>query len=457
MSRAGTDTNVGVDRWACEREVGVNDGGSDSVATQQPGAGGASIRRILSASWIGTAVETYDFYIYGTAASLVFGPLFFPKASDPAQLLLSYSTFAVAFIARPLGGAFFGHFGDRIGRKSTLVASLLLMGLSTLLVAFLPGYDAIGWAAPALLCVLRFGQGFGLGGEWGGAVLLAAENAPPGKRGLYGCVPLLGAPTGFLLANGLFLLLGLFMTPEAFKAWGWRLPFAASVILVGVGLWIRLRIGETPAFQKAMAEADGASHVPTVEVFRRHPLPLLGATLATVACFAIFYISTTFALGYGVGPLKYDREAFLGAQLLAMLFMAGGIVLAGLASDRTTPRHVLIAGCAGTVVVGLLMGGMVVADALPRVWAWMAMALLMMGLVYGPLGSYMPSLFPPRVRYTGVSIAFNVGGILGGGLAPVVAQKLSESGSAAPVGLYLAAAAVASLAGLIPLKARYAE
>ncbi|WP_293898999.1 MFS transporter [Phenylobacterium sp.] len=426
------------------------------MAATGPGAGRASTRRVLAASMIGTAVETYDFYIYGTAASLVFGPLFFPKASASAQLLSAYATFAVAFFARPLGGAFFGHFGDRIGRKSTLVASLLLMGASTVLVAFLPGYATLGWWAPFLLCVLRFGQGFGLGGEWGGAVLLAVENAPPGRRGRFGSIPLLGAPTGFLLANGLFLILGLVLTPEQFKAWGWRLPFLASVGLVGIGLWIRLRIGETPAFEKMLAAAE-TSPVPTVEVFRRHPLALLGATLAVIACFAIFYISTTFALGYGVGTLKYDREAFLGAQLLAMLFMAGGIVVAGIAADRATPRQVLIAGCVGTVVVGGAMGVMVVAGSLSLVWAWMAAALLMMGLVYGPLGSYLPSLFPPQLRYTGVSIAFNIGGILGGGLAPIVAQKLSETGGAAPVGAYLAAAAVLSLCGLIPLKARYGE
>jgi len=430
--------------------------GNDRVASTDAGAKSASIRRVLSASWVGTAVETYDFYIYGTAASLVFGPLFFPSASPSAQLLSAYATFAVAFIARPLGGAFFGHFGDRIGRKSTLVASLLLMGASTVLIAFLPGYATLGWVAPALLCLLRFGQGFGLGGEWGGAVLLAVENAPPGRRGLFGCVPLLGAPTGFLLANGLFLILGLLLTPEQFKAWGWRLPFAASVVLVGIGLWIRLRIGETPEFQKAMAE-DAPSHVPTAEVFKRHPGPLLGATLAVIACFAIFYLSTAFALGWGVGTLKYDREAFLGAQLLAMLFMAGGILAAGRLADMTSSRAVLIAGCVGTIVVGLAMGSMVVAGDLTSVWAWMAAALLMMGFVYGPLGSFLPSLFPPRVRYTGVSIAFNVGGILGGGLAPFVAQMLAEKGGVTPVGLYLAGAALLSLIGLVTVRARYAD
>jgi MFS family permease len=426
------------------------------VASSDAGADRASIARILSASWVGTAIETYDFYIYGTAASLVFGPLFFPTASASAQLLSAYATFAVAFVARPLGGAFFGHFGDRIGRKSTLVASLLLMGLSTVLIAFLPGYGAIGWAAPALLCLLRFGQGFGLGGEWGGAVLLAVENAPPGRRGLFGAVPLLGAPTGFLLANGLFLLLGLFLTGDQFKAWGWRLPFAASVVLVAVGLWIRLRIGETATFRKAMAEAE-PSHVPTAEVFKRHAPQLLGATLAVICCFAIFYLSTAFALGWGVGTLKYDREAFLGAQLLAMLFMAAGILAAGRASDASSPRTVLIVGCIGTVVVGLAMGAMVVANRLPLVWAWMAAALTMMGLVYGPLGSFMPSVFPPRVRYTGVSIAFNVGGIIGGGLAPFIAQQLAETYGVASVGGYLAAAALLSLIGLIALRPKHAD
>jgi MFS family permease len=420
------------------------------------GAAGASTRRVLAASVVGTAVETYDFYIYGTAASLVFGALFFPKASASAQLLSAYATFAVAFFARPLGGAFFGHFGDRIGRKSTLVASLLLMGGSTVAIAFLPGYAAIGWFAPLILCLLRFGQGFGLGGEWGGAVLLAVENAPPGKRGRFGSTPLLGAPTGFLLANGLFLILGLFLSPDEFKAWGWRLPFLASVALVGIGLWIRLRIGETPTFQRAMAEAE-ASHVPAAEVFKRHPGALAGATLAVIACFAIFYISTTFCLGWAVGTLRYEREHFLGAQLAAMLFMAGGIVLAGVLADRWSPRRVLIWGCAGTVAVGGLMGLMVTAGSLVLVWAWMSAALLMMGFVYGPLGAFMPSLFPPRVRYTGVSIAFNVGGILGGGLTPLVAQQLAEKGGVTPVGLYLAGAGLLSLVGLLALRPRYED
>ena len=210
--------------------------------------------RILAASLVGTAVEFYDFYIYATAASLVFGPLFFPSDSPSAQLLAAYASFGIAFFARPIGSVIFGHFGDRIGRKSTLVASLLLMGGSTLLIAFLPTYAMAGWLAPLLLCILRFGQGFGLGGEWGGAALLAVENAPPGWRGRFGMFPQLGAPVGFLLANGLFLILGVMLTPEQFQLWGWRIPFLLSAVLVIVGLWVRLRISETPAFSKMLAE-----------------------------------------------------------------------------------------------------------------------------------------------------------------------------------------------------------
>ena len=426
------------------------------MTTSKPTAPGASTRRVLTASLVGTAVEFYDFYIYATAASLVFPQLFFPKSSDSAQLLQSYATFAVAFFARPVGAAFFGHFGDRIGRKSTLVASLMMMGVSTFLIAFLPTYAMVGWVAPALLCVLRFGQGFGLGGEWGGAALLAVENAPPGWRARFGMFPQLGAPVGFIAANGLFLLLGLLLTTEDFQAWGWRLPFLASAVLVGLGLWVRLRISETPAFQKAMAEAE-PSHVPLAEVVTRHGAALLGGTFAVVACFAIFYLSTAFALGYGTTTLGYSRETFLAVQLGAIIFLAVGIIAAGYGADATSPRRVLMAGCVGTVIVGLAMGSVMEAGSLWLIWAWLSAALLMMGFVYGPLGAFLPSLFPPRVRYTGASMAFNLGGILGGGLAPIVAQALSNQGGLTPVGWYLAAAAVVSLIGLAPLKARYTD
>jgi MFS family permease len=410
----------------------------------------------LAASLVGTAVEFYDFYIYATAASLVFPSLFFPKSSDSAQLLQSYATFAVAFFARPVGAAFFGHFGDRIGRKSTLVASLMMMGASTLLIAFLPTYAMVGWVAPALLCLLRFGQGFGLGGEWGGAALLAVENAPPGWRARFGMFPQLGAPVGFIAANGLFLILGVFLTQDDFLAWGWRLPFLASAILVGLGLWVRLRIGETPAFQKVLAQSE-TSHVPLAEVVKRHPGALVGGTLAAVACFAVFYISTAFALGYGTTVLGHSRETFLQVQLGAIVFMAAGIIAAGYAADASNSRRVLMGGCLATVGVGAVMAAMMGAGSLVMVWAWLSLALFVMGFVYGPLGAFLPSLFPPRVRYTGASMVFNIGGIIGGGLTPVIAQSLANGGGLVPVGGYLAGAAALSFAGLFMLKVRYED
>ena len=305
---------------------------------------GPSAARILSASLVGTAVEFYDFYIYATAASLVFGPLFFPASSPAAQLLAAYASFALAFFARPLGASVFGHFGDRIGRKSTLVASLLLMGGSTVAIGLLPTYQTIGWTAPLLLCLLRFGQGFGLGGEWGGAALLAVENAPPGWRGRFGIFPQLGAPVGFIAANGLFLILGMTLTPDQFRDWGWRLPFLASALLVGLGLWVRLKLTETPAFAAAMAEAP-PPRVPIAALFRDHLRETIAGTFAVVACFALFYVATAFALGYGTTRLGYSREAFLAVQLGAILFMAGGILLSGWLSDRFDPRRVLIGGC----------------------------------------------------------------------------------------------------------------
>ena len=411
----------------------------------------ASHRRILAASLVGTAVEFYDFYIYATAASLVFGKLFFPSASASAQLMSAYATFALAFFARPLGAAVFGHFGDRLGRKSTLVASLMLMGGSTLAIAFLPTYAQAGWVAPFLLCVLRFGQGFGLGGEWGGAALLAVENAPPGWRARFGMFPQLGAPVGFIAANGLFLLLGVLLTPEQFLAWGWRIPFLLSIVLVGVGLWVRLKLTETPAFAAALKEAPPAK-APLGELLRDYPLQTLAGTFAVVACFAIFYLTTAFALGYGTTKLGYSRETFLGVQLGAIGFMAAGIVAAGYWADATSPRRVLMAGCIATVAGGFLLGPMMGSGSLWLIWAFLSLGLVMMGLVYGPLGAFLPGLFPARVRYTGASVAFNIGGILGGGLAPMIAQALADRGGLVPVGYYLSGAALISLCALALVK-----
>jgi MFS family permease len=401
----------------------------------------------LLASLVGTAVEFYDFYIYATAASLIFGPMFFPGKSPSLQLLQSYASFGLAFLARPIGAVAFGHFGDRIGRKSTLVVSLLLMGGSTVAIGCLPGYATLGWIAPVLLCLLRFGQGFGLGGEWGGAALLAVENAPPGRRAWYGMFPQLGAPVGFIAANGLFLILGLWLSPADFKAWGWRAPFLASAALVGLGLWVRLKLTETPAFRAALA-VEPPAKVPLTEVLGGWARQTLAGAFAVVACFALFYLTTAFALGYGTTTLGYDRRLFLGVELGAILFLALGIVLAARLSDRFSPRRVLIAGCGLTGVAGLALAPMLGSGSLPVIALYLCLALLSMGFVYGPLGAWLPGLFPARVRYTGASIAFNVGGILGGGVAPLLAQYLAEHGGLWRVGMYLIAAAVISLAGL---------
>jgi MFS family permease len=408
------------------------------------------------ASLVGTSVEFYDFYIYATAASLVFGPLFFPSTSPSAQLLASYASFGLAFLARPVGGIIFGHFGDRVGRKSTLVASLLLMGLSTAAIAFLPTYQMMGWIAPALLCLLRLGQGIGLGGEWSGAALLAVENAPEGWRGRFGSVPQLGAPIGFLLANGFFLLLGEWLTPEQFASWGWRLPFLASISLVALGLWVRLRLTETPAFEQALHERPPAA-VPLAEVFRSHLGLTVAGTLGVVACFAVYYIATAFALGYGTTELGYERQTFLGAQLIAILFMAAGITLAGWASDRFRPSLVLLFGCVGTVVSGLALAPLLGSGDLSRVFTFLCLALLTMGFVYGPLGAWLTGLYPARVRYTATSLAFNIGGIIGGGLTPAVAQLLAQRGGLQLVGLYLIAAAGLSVIGIVATMRRPAS
>jgi metabolite-proton symporter len=411
--------------------------------------------RVLTASLVGTAVEFYDFYVYATAAALVFGPLFFPAESPSVQLLASYASFSIAFIARPVGAALFGHFGDRVGRKSTLVASLLLMGGATVAIGFLPTYETAGWWAPLLLCVLRFGQGLGLGGEWGGAALLAVENAPPGWRARFGMFPQLGAPVGFLAANGLFLILSTTLSDEDFVAWGWRIPFVLSAVLVGLGLWIRLKLTETPAFAAVLQEAPPPS-IPIVELMRTALRPLIAGTFAVVCCFAIYYLTTAFALGYGTTTLGFDRQSFLGVQLFAILFMAVGIILSGYAADRWNSRAVLIGGSAAAVLVGVVMGPMFATGSLAVIGLFLSLGLLTMGFVYGPLAELLPQLFETRVRYTGASIAFNVGGIIGGGFAPAVAQMLADTGGIEFVGIYISGAALLSLFGLLAIRPRKA-
>ena len=402
--------------------------------------------RILSASMVGTAVEFYDFYIYGTAAALVFGPLFFPGEAPGRQLLFSLATFSIAFFARAIGAVCFGHFGDRIGRKSMLVASLLTMGGSTLLIAFLPTYEMAGWIAPVLLCVLRFGQGFGLGGEWGGAVLLVVENAPKGWEGRFGTAPQLGSPIGFIAANGLFLLLGLFLGDADFRAWGWRIPFLASALLVAIGLWVRLRIGETPAFKAALAK-ELPARVPFARLLRDHTGALLAGSAGVIAVFTIFYLATAYALAQGAGALGYKRETFLAVQLVTVCFQALGLIVAALLSDRFSPKRVLLGGALATIILGLVFGPGLNAPSLWTVGATLSASLFVMAFVHAPLGAWLASLFPVSVRYSGVSLAFTIGGIVGGAISPVAAQMLASGGHATSVGWLISAAGALTLLG----------
>ncbi len=401
--------------------------------------------RVLTASLIGTAVEFFDFYIFGTAAALVFGPMFFPSQSPAAQQLAAFMSFGLAFLARPLGAIAFGHFGDRIGRKATLVSSLLLMGGSTVLIGVLPGHAAIGIAAPLLLCLLRFGQGFGLGGEWGGAALLAVENAPKGWESRFGAAPQMGAPLGFLLCNALFLMLGLGLSDADFVSWGWRIPFLASAVLVAVGLWIRLRITETPAF--AHAETPPAK-VPISTVFRDHALLLVAASAGAACCFAIFYLSTAFALSYATTALKIDRQTFLGLQLGANVFFALGIIGAAIAADRFGSGRIIALGAGLTIIAGLVFGPAMASGSLPAIFVMLSFALATMGLTYGPLGGWLSGLFPVRVRYTAISLAFTLGGIVGGALTPIAAQHFASKGQISAAGWLLAAVALVTLGGI---------
>jgi MFS family permease len=304
-----------------------------------------------------------------------------------------------------------------------------------------------GWIAPLLLCILRFGQGFGLGGEWGGAALLAVENAPPGWEARFGAAPQLGAPVGFLAANGLFLLLGLGLSDADFAAWGWRVPFLASALLVGIGLWVRLRIGETAAF-KAALERGPPPAVPLARLLSHHLGAVLAGAAAVIACFAIFYLATAYALAQGTTTLGYPRETFLAVQLAANCFLAIGIVLAAIHSDRASPRRVLLIGALATVALGLAFGPGLGAGSLGLVFATLAAALTVMGYVYGPLGAWLPTLFPVRVRYSGISVAFNAGGIVGGAVTPVLAQLLAARGWGAQAGLLLSAAGLVTLLGV---------
>ncbi|MGE0450649.1 MAG: MFS transporter [Vicinamibacterales bacterium] len=401
--------------------------------------------QVLFASLIGTTIEFFDFYIYATAAVIVFPRLFFPPGDPTTATLASLATFGVAFFARPIGSAIFGHFGDRIGRKATLVAALLTMGLSTVCIGLLPTYERIGLLAPLLLALCRFGQGLGLGGEWGGAVLLAIENAPPGKRAWYGMFPQLGAPIGFLCSGGIFLLLSETFSDAQFFAFGWRLPFLASAALVIVGLYVRLTITETPVFQRSMAQQERVK-VPAFTVFRNHARELVAGTLTSLATFVLFYLMTVFTLSWGTTRLGFTRERFLVMQLIGILFFAVTIPVSARLAESGR-RRTMIWVTALIAVFGLFMGPLLDAGTAGAM-ATLAIGLSLMGLTYGPLGTVLSELFPTAVRYTGSSLTFNLAGIFGASLAPYIATWLASRYGLSWVGYYLTASALLTLAGL---------
>ena len=402
--------------------------------------------QVLFASLIGTTIEFFDFYIYATAAVLVFPKLFFPSTDPASATLASLATFAVAFFARPIGSAFFGHFGDRVGRKTTLVAALLTMGGSTVAIGLLPSYASIGIAAPILLALCRFGQGLGLGGEWGGAVLLAVENAPPGKRAWYGMFPQLGAPIGFFFSGSIFLALSTLLDNDQFFAFGWRLPFLASAALVAVGLYVRLTITETPAFQKVQHE--DREKVPMVAVFRDHGGTLVAGTLLGITTFVLFYLMTVFTLSWGTTALHFTRNNFLIIQLAGVVCFGLTIPVAAIIAERMGRRITMIWVTIAIGLFGLVMGPLLSAGTLGAVLT-LTVGLGLMGMTYGPIGTMLSELFPTSVRYTGSSLTFNLAGIFGASLAPYIAMWLATNYGLPWVGYYLTGSAVLTLAGIL--------
>ncbi|MBB3316066.1 metabolite-proton symporter [Rhizobium sp. BK181] len=399
--------------------------------------------RVLIASLVGTTIEFFDFYVYATAAVLVFPTLFFPNSDPTTALLASFATFSIAFFARPLGAVVFGHFGDRIGRKTTLVAALLTMGISTVVIGLLPSYESIGVLAPLLLALCRFGQGFGLGGEWGGAVLLATENAPEGKRSWYGMFPQLGAPVGLFLSSGIFWLLLQVMSQDALLSWGWRVPFISSILLIVIGLWVRLSITETPAFQKAIDKQERVA-VPVAELFRKHKRSLFLGTFVALATFVLFYIGSAYLLSYNVKVLKIPFLDALEIQIVGSIAFGVFIPIVGKLAERFGRREVLILT---TVLIGIfsffLPGLMTGGEGSIVVFATVAMAL--MGMTYGLIGTALAAPFPTAVRYTGSSITFNLAGIFGASLAPYIATWLQANHGMQYVGYYLGFSAVITL------------
>ncbi|TDD08851.1 MFS transporter [Saccharopolyspora terrae] len=417
-----------------------------------------SARRVALASLIGTTIEWYDFFIYGTAAALVFNQLFFPKFDPVVGTVAAFATFAVGFLARPIGGVLFAHYGDKLGRKPMLIGSLMLMGVATLLMGLLPTYATIGVWAPILLTLLRFAQGIGVGGEWGGAALMAVEHAPKGKRGFYGSWPQVGVPAGLLLGNLTFTALSANMSEETFLAWGWRVPFLCSAALIVVGFAIRLKISESPVFQQAVQrdEKERAQRMPVIEVLREHPKTILLAAGSFLATNATFYVGTTWIVSYTTKTLDYERTTILSANALLAAVDIPLMMAFGLLSDRMGRR-------------GMSLGGMLALALFAVPWIMLVDSgsiglFLLAGLVvqacrtavYGPQSAFFSELFSTRLRYSGASLAYQIAAILGGGIAPMICTALfAATGSSLSIAGYVVVLCLISFASTYLLAETY--
>jgi metabolite-proton symporter len=407
-----------------------------------------SLQHVLFGSLIGTTIEFFDFYIYANAAVLVFPQLFFPGTDSTTSVLQSLATFSIAFFARPIGSAVFGHYGDKIGRKTTLVVALLTMGISTVSIGFLPSYASVGIVAPILLMLCRFGQGVGLGGEWGGAVLLAIENAPPHKRAWYGMFPQLGAPIGLLLSGGTFLILTNTMSSEDFLDYGWRIPFLASSLLVLVGFYIRLKITETVAFENAKQEQEEVK-IPFLALLKSYRKELFFGTFAAVTTFVVFYLMTVFMLNWNTKELHFSNKEALLMQLFSVLFFAAFIPISAVIADKIGRRKMLIYASAAIAVFGLFFSLFLNSGSTILVALFLCLGMSLMGFTYGPIGTFLSELFPTTVRYSGASLTFNLAGIIGAAFAPMIAIWIATNYGLDFVGYYLSAAAVISVISLL--------
>ncbi|MFE9683755.1 MFS transporter [Streptomyces sp. NPDC006285] len=402
-----------------------------------------SMPRLAAAALAGTAIEFYDFFVYGTAAALVLGPLFFPTFSPVAGTLAAFGTFGVGFVARPLGSVLFGHIGDRHGRRPVLVASLLLTGAATVAVGCVPTYDSIGTAAPVLLLVLRFLQGLGLGGEWGGAVLLTAEHAPAGRRGLWSSFPQIGPAVGFVLANGVMLALSATLSEAQFASWGWRVPFWAAGVLAAAGLWLRSSLAESPQFLGLREHA----RVPLAEVVRGHWRLVLLTAGALAVGYALFYAVTTWSLAYATERLGVSRTVMLACIMAAVVVKGALTPVAAVLSDRFGRRPLCLAGCAvATVWMFPMIALLSTAEPLLMFLGFLV-ALIAFVTMFGVIAAYLAELYEPRVRCTGAAVGYNLGGVLGGALTPIVATALADGGGRVPWGVagYLTGIALLSL------------